>query len=85
MKNDEGGQKHDTIHNSTYYDPYISGGGDCCHKYWRQRIPRDIWRPGGMYCDFSVYYETLDRTKEKVKKVEDPTGSSTFSRIKRSL
>ena len=85
MKNDEGGQKYDTIHNSTYYDPYISRGGDCCHKYWRQRIPRDIWRLGGMYCDFSVYYETLNRTKEKVKKVEDPTGSSTFSRIKRSL
>ena len=38
-----------------------------------------------MYCDFSVYYETLDRTKEKVKKVEDPTGSSTFSRIKQLL
>lgn len=43
MENDKGGQKYDTIHNSTYYDPYISGGGDCCHKYWRQCIPRDIW------------------------------------------
>lgn len=43
IENDEGGQKYDTIHNSTYYDPYISGGGDCCHKYWRQCIPRDIW------------------------------------------
>ena len=43
IENDEGGQKHDTIHNSTYYDPYISRGGDCCHKYWRQCLPRDIW------------------------------------------
>lgn len=43
MENDKGGQKYDTIHNSTYYDPYISGGSDCGHKYWRQRIPRDIW------------------------------------------
>ena len=43
IENDEGGQKYDTIHNSTYYDPYISGGGDCCHKHWRQCIPRDIW------------------------------------------
>ena len=43
IENDEGGQKHDTIHNSTYYDPYISRGGDCCHKYWRQCVPRNIW------------------------------------------
>ena len=31
IENDEGGQKYDTIHNSTYYDPYISGGCYNCH------------------------------------------------------